>query len=89
MKRVLLLVLLSTTAQADEYVNGYFRQDGQYIEGHYRTHPNQMRWDNYSSQGSQNPYTGQRGSQRNEYSDPPEYNRNQPRLRGGRPSSYR
>lgn len=89
MKRLVLLAVLATTAQADEYVNGYFRQDGQYVEGYYRTNPNTMRWDNYSSQGNENPYTREKGYQRNEYTDPPEYNRSQPRMRGGRPSSYR
>lgn len=88
MKRLLLLALLATTAQADEYVNGYYRQDGTYVEGHYRTHRNQQRWDNYSSQGNQNPWTGEKGYERNEYSDQPEFNQGR-QPRGGRPSSYR
>ena len=32
------------------------------------------RSNNYSSQGNTNPYTGEKGSQRNEYSNPPAYN---------------
>lgn len=84
----LLLVLLATTAQADEYVNGYYRQDGTYVEGHYRTHRHQQRWDNYSSEGNTNPWTGEKGYEQHEYSEQPAFNQGyQPR--GGRPSSYR
>jgi len=68
--------LASTAALADQYVNGYYRQDGTYVAPHYQTSPNQYRYDNYSSQGNVNPYTGQRGNQRNEYSNPPAYNQN-------------
>lgn len=69
-----LVALTATAAFADEYVNGYTRSDGTYVEPHYRSSPNQYRNDNYSSQGNTNPYTGERGSQRNEYSNPPAYN---------------
>ncbi|MEW6429574.1 MAG: hypothetical protein AB1568_16255 [Thermodesulfobacteriota bacterium] len=68
------LILTSTlTAAADEFVNGYFRKDGTYVQPHFRSEPNQYRYDNYSSQGNTNPYTGQRGYERNEFSDPPSY----------------
>lgn len=70
----LALVALAATAMADEYVQGYTRQDGTYVQPHYRSEPNSYRNDNYSSQGNTNPYTGERGSQRNEYSTPPVYN---------------
>lgn len=67
--------LTSTAAFADELVQGYTRSDGTYVEPHYRSSPNQYRDDNYSSQGNTNPYTGERGSQRNENSNPPAYNK--------------
>lgn len=69
-----LLMAVPAVASADEYVQGYMRQDGTYVQPHYRTEPNEHRYDNYSSQGNTNPYTGQRGHQRNEFSDPPAYN---------------
>lgn len=59
---------------ADRYVGGYTRQDGTYVQPHHQTAPNQYRYDNYSSQGNVNPYTGQAGTQRNEHSNPPAYN---------------
>lgn len=52
-------------ALADQYVDGYQRSDGTYVQGHYRTDPNDTRLDNYSTRGNTNPYTGERG-----YRDP-------------------
>lgn len=76
--RVTMLALLSLLfvdfAFADNYVRPHVRRDGTYVEGHMRSSPNSNRFDNYSSQGNVNPYTGQRGSDRNEFSNPPEYN---------------
>lgn len=76
MKKIFLIVLLfaSSAAFADTYVRGYTKSNGTYVEGHYRSDANSQRSDNYSSQGNTNPYTGERGTQRNEYSNPPQYN---------------
>lgn len=52
---------LSITAFADQHVNGYQRSNGTYVNGYYRTDPNDTTEDNYSHQGNVNPYTGQRG----------------------------
>jgi hypothetical protein len=72
-----LLSVLSFSALADQSVRGYTRKDGTYVAPHTRSSPNQHRFDNYSSQGNSNPYTGQKGYDRNEFSNPPAYN--QPR----------
>lgn len=77
MKRIALiaaLAALSAPAISDTLVNGYTRSDGTYVAPHYRSDANSNRYDNYSSQGNTNPYTGQRGHERNEYSNPPVYN---------------
>lgn len=77
MKRIIFIAALaafSTTALADKYVKGYTRSDGTYVAPHYRSDANSNRSDNYSSQGNTNPYTGERGSQRNEYSTKPQWN---------------
>lgn len=47
----------------DVYVNGYYRKDGTYVQGHYRSRPNGYKDDNYSYRGNVNPYTGKMGSQ--------------------------
>lgn len=64
MKKIaLLLLVLSTSAfGSDVWVNGYTRQDGTYVEGHYRTAPDNNAYNNYNSQGNTNPYTGQQGT---------------------------
>ncbi|MFM0303986.1 hypothetical protein PQQ99_28100 [Paraburkholderia sediminicola] len=44
------------------YVNSYSRSDGTEVQGHYQTNPNGTKADNWSTQGNQNPYTGQWGT---------------------------
>lgn len=65
MKKLLVvtaLLSLPSISLADEYVQGYIRRDGTYVEPHYRSSPNRYREDNYSTQGNTNPYTGERGT---------------------------
>ena len=57
----LILFAFSVTAQADEYVNGYYKSNGTYVQPYYRTSPDSNRFNNYSTQGNTNPHTGQRG----------------------------
>lgn len=51
---------LASAAQQVQ-VDGHFRRDGTYVPPHYRTVPDSRIDNNWSSQGNQNPYTGQRG----------------------------
>lgn len=62
---LLLAALVFSSAPSlaqDTYVRGYTRSDGTYVQPHYRTAPNNSLYDNYSTQGNVNPYTGQRGT---------------------------
>ncbi len=43
------------------YVNGYSRSNGAYVNPYYRTYPDSNTYNNYSSYGNINPYTGARG----------------------------
>ncbi|WP_235429690.1 hypothetical protein [Paraburkholderia fungorum] len=43
-------------------MNSYSRSDGTEVQGHYQTNPNNTKMDNWSTQGNQNPYTGQWGT---------------------------
>lgn len=64
MNRVIILSALlavSAAASADEFVNGYMRGDGTYVQPHFRSSPNSTSFDNYSTRGNVNPYTGSRG----------------------------
>lgn len=87
MKLIILLaaLLASSSVLADTLVNGYVRSDGTYVAPHYRTEANGIRFDNYSSQGNSNPYTGQRGYESNELSIQPVYNK---RESGIHPNQY-
>jgi hypothetical protein len=53
----------------DQNVRGHTRQDGTYVQPHHRTAPDNSRFNNYSTQGNVNPYTGQMGTV-NPYSQP-------------------
>ncbi len=56
------ILLSAWTAHADEYVHGYTRSNGTYVEPYYKTSPNSSTFDNYSTKGNVNPYTGQEGT---------------------------
>ncbi|MDP3093609.1 MAG: hypothetical protein Q8N16_02485 [bacterium] len=56
------LSFFASTAEAAR-VRGYYKPStGTYVQPYYRSSPNSTRWDNYSTQGNYNPYTGKRGS---------------------------
>lgn len=59
---ITLIVAFSTQAHSAEYVSGYMRQDGTYVQPHYQTAPDGNLFNNYSTQGNTNPYTGQPGN---------------------------
>lgn len=68
MKKIIALVVAlsavgfaAQTVSADQYVNGYYRHDGSYVEGYHRSDPNGNPYDNYSHEGNTNPWTGQPG----------------------------
>ncbi len=47
---------------APSYVKGYTKSNGAYVQGYYRTIPNSTKFDNYSTRGNYNPYTGNIGT---------------------------
>lgn len=74
------LALAALPALADQYVSPHFRSNGTYVEGYHRSSPNAATYDNYSTRGNVNPYTGQQGYRSPDYSPPsysaPTYNGN-------------
>lgn len=71
MKEYLLLIafIVVTPCFADTYVHGYYTKNGTYVEPHYRSDNNGSAYDNWSTRGNQNPYTGQYGTRtENSYS---------------------
>ena len=66
MKAILLaavaIVIVTSVAFADTYVNGYTKSNGTYVQGHYRSDNDGNPSNNYSTYGNTNPYTGQEGT---------------------------
>ncbi|WP_290993258.1 hypothetical protein [Hyphomicrobium sp.] len=62
MLAVLAIVVPLCAAYADEYVHGYTRSNGTYVEPYYKSSPNNSTFDNFSTKGNVNPYTGQEGT---------------------------
>ena len=91
MKLLIITASLATcaTVSAQIYVKPYIDRNGTVHEGHYRSSPNQNRYDNLNSETNvYNPYTGKKGNQRDEFSSEPEYNkRNDGYNRQSKPSS--
>jgi hypothetical protein len=56
------LAMLAGQVWADTFVRGYTRKDGTYVQPHYRSNPDGNRFNNYSTQGNTNPYTGRAGT---------------------------
>lgn len=86
MKKLILVtgLLITTVAAsikpvlADEYVNGYYRSNGTYVQPYYRSSPNGNPYDNYSTRGNVNPYTGAIGTQNPYPSYPSQYSNYNP-----------
>jgi hypothetical protein len=57
-----LFAATTSFAQTSTYVSGYTKSNGTYVQGYYRTTPNNTRNDNYSTVGNVNPYTGTYGT---------------------------
>ena len=51
-KLAFLLAVISVNAAADQYVNGYTRSNGTYVEPYVRSSPNGTTADNYGSRSS-------------------------------------
>lgn len=73
MNKMILLALItcSGTAFSQTWVDGYTKKNGTYVQGHQKSEPNEYRYDNRNSQTNG-------GSQRDEYSAPPAYNKSNP-----------
>lgn len=65
---VVLVLALTGIASADQRVNGYYRDsDGDgyketHVQPYSRTAPDSNPYNNYSTKGNTNPYTGERGT---------------------------
>lgn len=49
------------SAEAVTKVKSYYRKNGTYVNSYYRSDSNRYKYDNYSTKGNYNPYTGKKG----------------------------
>ena len=49
-------------ADAATRVGGYYKKNGTYVNSYHRSNSNSVKYDNYSSKGNYNPYTGKKGT---------------------------
>jgi hypothetical protein len=65
MLKVIVVALLGLALMASvcyaEWVSGYTRTDGTYVNGYFRSDSNSTVRDNYSYKSNVNPYTGEEG----------------------------
>lgn len=45
-----IIIIASSSASAGKYVSGYTKKDGTYVQGHYKSEPDQYRYNNLQSQ---------------------------------------
>ena len=58
----------STVNHNTTAVSGYTRSNGTFVQPHVRTMPNSTNWDNFSTKGNSNPFTGSTGYRARDYS---------------------
>ncbi|MBQ7660190.1 MAG: hypothetical protein IJS26_05610 [Alphaproteobacteria bacterium] len=61
---IILAVLILALPASARYQKGYYKpSSGKYVAGHFKTTPDSYRFNNYSTKGNINPYTGSKGYQ--------------------------
>lgn len=58
----ILMLFFSSIFARDTYVDPYTRKDGTTVQGHHKTTPDNNPYNNYSTKGNVNPYTGKEGT---------------------------
>lgn len=61
---MLTLGLVASAFAGTVKVKGYIKKNGTYVSPSYRTAPNSYKYDNYSTKGNYNPYSGKAGKAR-------------------------
>lgn len=77
-----------TTNSELRYQQGYTKSNGTYVHGHYKTNSNSTNYDNFSTQGNYNPYTGRTGTARDYSSNSYNYGSGQTIHTGPRGGQY-
>lgn len=56
-----LFISINSVSRAATRVGGYYKSNGTYVQPYYKSTPDSTRWNNYSTRGNYNPYTGSKG----------------------------
>lgn len=59
---IAILAAATPALARDVYVHGYTTRNGTYVAPHHRSSPDSTPYNNYSTQGNVNPYTGRSGT---------------------------
>lgn len=59
---IIILLISSSSFARDVHVKEYFRKNGTYVQPHYRSAPDGNPYNNFSTRGNVNPYTGKIGT---------------------------
>ena len=65
---ITLMTSVMSFAQSTKYQKGYYRKDGTYVQGHYKTQSDRTNHNNFSTSTNANPYTGSTGHRAKDYS---------------------
>lgn len=52
----------TSSVEAAQKVKGYIKKNGTYVAPHFKTSPNKSKFDNFSTKGNINPFTGKKGT---------------------------
>jgi len=59
----LICLLISSSSYArSSHTRGYVKKNGTYVAPAYKSSPNKSKYDNYTTKGNINPYTGKKGN---------------------------
>lgn len=50
-----------SSASAAKKVGGYMKKNGTYVQSYYKSDSDSYKFNNYSTKGNSNPYTGKKG----------------------------
>ena len=73
---ILTLIAIFSIAYTATRVKGYYRKDGTYVRPHYRSNADGNPYNNWSTKGNVNPYTGKKGYKTPQQSGYKNYNNN-------------
>ena len=73
-----ILFLSTTTSVSAGWVNGYFKSNGTYVQGYYRTEPDYYKWNNYSFDNDWNDAYNDKSWYRDYGYDPEPYDNDYP-----------